>query len=223
MVASTRIRRPETGCFDRSPRLKGLVSNQFRSLSHDSTTEQTEIGMSEPTKSLSTSGWDTARDWGFLLLRAALGVIFMAHGAQKLFGWFGGHGFAATIDSFAQNLGIPAPLTVLAMLTEFFGGLAVLLGVFTRLAGLGLAIVMIVAAAKVHWAGGFFLNWQNVPGQTHGIEMNLALFATALFLTLAGPGRLALAGDTERRIAGWLHERQAKAHVAGSASETKAV
>ena len=150
------------------------------------------------------TGWQTAREWGFLALRAALGVIFLAHGSQKLFGWFGGYGFAGTVEYFSSQLGIPAPLGALAILTEFFGGLAVLLGVFTRTAALGLTVTMVVAALKVHLAHGFFMNWENTPGQGHGIETNLALGAMALFLTLAGPGRWALAGDTERRL---LEER----------------
>jgi putative oxidoreductase len=130
-------------------------------------------------------------------------VIFFAHGAQKLLGWFGGPGFGPTIQYFGAQMGVPAPLAILAILTEFLGGIAVLLGVFTRTAGLGLAVTMGVAAAKVHLANGFFMNWMGTPGVGHGIEMNLALGAMALFLTLAGPGRLALAGDTER----WLVER----------------
>jgi putative oxidoreductase len=149
-------------------------------------------------------GWEKARDWGYLVLRVALAVIFIAHGGQKLFGWFGGHGLAVTVAFFGEKLGIPAPLAMLAILTEFFGGLAVLLGVFTRTAGLGLAVNMAVAALKVHLANGFFLNWENVPGRGHGIEDNLALGAMALFLLLAGPGRWALGGDTERRLVdGW--------------------
>jgi putative oxidoreductase len=149
------------------------------------------------------SGWDTAREFGFVALRVALGAIFFAHGAQKLLGWFGGPGFSATVQFFGAQMGVPAPLAVLAILTEFFGGLAVLFGVFTRFAGLGLAVTMIVAAVKVHLANGFFMNWTGTPGVGHGIEMNLALGAMALFLTLAGPGQVALAGDTER----WLLER----------------
>jgi putative oxidoreductase len=147
------------------------------------------------------NGWETAREWGYLVLRTALGVIFMAHGAQKLFGWFGGHGFSGTVGFFVQQLGIPAPMAALAILTEFFGGLAVLLGVFTRTAGLGLAVTMLVAAVKVHLAGGFFMNWELAAGRPHGIETNLALGAMALFLALAGPGRWAVLGDIERRLA----------------------
>lgn len=147
------------------------------------------------------NGWDTAREVGYVALRVALGVIFFAHGAQKLLGWFDGPGLNGTIQFFGSQMGVPAPLALLAIFTEFFGGLAVLFGVFTRLAGLGLAVTMVVAAAKVHLANGFFMNWNGTPGVGHGIEMNLALGAMALFLALAGPGRLALAGDTERRLA----------------------
>jgi putative oxidoreductase len=138
---------------------------------------------------------DTLREWGYLVLRATLGVIFLAHGGQKLFGWFGGHGFEGTVQFFTTQMGVPAPLAVLAILTEFFGGLAVLLGVFSRTAALGLAAVMVVAALKVHLANGFFLG--AAPGQGNGIEYNLALFAMALFVAMAGPGRFAAAGDTE--------------------------
>lgn len=149
------------------------------------------------------TGWDTAREWGFVALRVGLGAIFFAHGAQKLLGWFDGPGLNGTIQFFGSQMGVPAPLAVLAIFTEFFGGLAVLFGVLTRLAGLGLAATMVVAAAKVHLANGFFINWMGTPGVGHGIEMNLALGAMALFLALAGPGQFALAGDTER----WLVER----------------
>jgi putative oxidoreductase len=130
-----------------------------------------------------------------LALRVALGGIFLAHGGQKLFGWFGGHGWSGTMQFFTGQMGVPAPVAALAILTEFVGGLAVLLGVFSRTAALGLAVVMVVAALKVHLANGFFL--ATAPGQANGIEYNMALFAMSLFVVLAGPGRYALAGDTE--------------------------
>jgi putative oxidoreductase len=145
-----------------------------------------------------TDGREQLREWGLLALRAALAVIFMAHGAQKLFGWFGGYGFAGTVQFFTTQMGVPAPLAVLAILTEFFGGLAVLLGVLSRTAALGLAVVMVVAALKVHLANGFFL--AAGPGQANGIEYNVALFGMAVALALTGPGRFALAGDTEWRL-----------------------
>src|ERR1041385_6864209 len=97
----------------------------------------------------------SALDWGLLFLRIGLGVVFFAHGAQKVFGWFGGPGLAGTVGLMGQ-MGIPAPPAYIAAFTEFFGGLAVLLGVLTRLASLGLAINMLVAIFHVHLANGFF-------------------------------------------------------------------
>ena len=123
-----------------------------------------------------------------LPIRLALGAIFIGHGGQKLFGWFGGYGPKGTIGYFQQALGVPPALTVLAILGEFFGGLGVLLGFLTRPAAAGIIVVMLVAIAKVHWGHGFFLNWELKPERGHGIEMNLALIGMALTLLIAGAG-----------------------------------
>ena len=123
-----------------------------------------------------------------LPIRLALGAIFIGHGGQKLFGWFGGYGPKGTIGYFQQALGVPPALTVLAILGEFFGGLGVLLGFLTRPAAAGIIAVMLVAVAKVHWGHGFFLNWELKPERGHGIEMNLALIGMALTLLIAGGG-----------------------------------
>ena len=140
----------------------------------------------------------TATDVGLFVLRLALGVIFIAHGGQKLFGLFGGPGLSATIDTFDKFLGIPAPLAYLAVFTEFFGGLALVSGLFSRLAGLGLAVTMVVATIKARLANGFFLTSGPPPYHTIGYEYNLALFAMALAVVFTGPGRIAI-GDIERR------------------------
>ena len=145
-----------------------------------------------PAERASIRGADAA----LFTLRLALGAIFFAHGAKKLFGWFGGGGLDATVQFFRQNLGIPAPLAYLAVFTEFFGGIAMITGILSRLAGLGLAITMLVALWTVHLPNGFFLDMQ---GAKHGIEYNLALLAMALAVLFAGPGRLAL-GDWECRM-----------------------
>ncbi|MBN2428096.1 MAG: DoxX family protein [Deltaproteobacteria bacterium] len=130
--------------------------------------------------------------WGLIFIRLALGAIFMAHGGQKLFGWAGGAGFEGTIQFFETTWGIPMPLTILAMVTEFFGGLAVLLGCLTRLAALGLAAVMGVAIYKVHYIHGFFLNWSCSPDLGHGVEFNVALLAMAITLLFSGAGHLSV-------------------------------
>lgn len=127
-----------------------------------------------------------------LILRVPLGLIFMAHGSQKLFGLFGGHGVSATLRTFEEKLGIPPILTILAMIAEFGGGLGVLLGCLTRLSAAGIASVMGVAIYKVHLAHGFFLNAACQPGRGNGIEYALALLGMALSLVFSGGGRWAL-------------------------------
>lgn len=123
-----------------------------------------------------------------LIVRVVLGVIFLGHGAQKVFGWFGGPGLRGVINYFRQSLGVPAPLTVLAAFTECFGGLAMIVGLLVRPAAVGLILVMLVAIAKVHWRNGFFLNWSLEPGKGHGFEMNLALIGMALAVLIGGAG-----------------------------------
>jgi putative oxidoreductase len=126
------------------------------------------------------------------IVRVVLGVIFFAHGAQKVFGWFGGPGLRGVIGYFKQSLGIPAPLTVLAALTELLGGLAMVVGFLVRPAAVGLIIVMAGAITQVHWRHGFFLNWALEPGKGHGYEMNLALIAMALAVLVGGAGILSI-------------------------------
>ena len=127
-----------------------------------------------------------------LIIRVVLGIIFFAHGAQKVFGWFGGGGLRGTIAYFKQALGVPAPLTVLAALTECLGGLAMIVGLLVRPAAVGLIIVMIVAIKTVHWKNGFFLNWSLEPGKGHGFEMNLALIGMALAVLAGGAGAFSI-------------------------------
>jgi putative oxidoreductase len=134
-----------------------------------------------------------------LIVRVVLGVIFFAHGAQKVFGWFGGPGLRGTIDYFKQSLGIPPAATVLAALIECLGGLAMIVGFLVRPTAVGLIVVMLVAIAKVHWAHGFFLNWSLEPGKGHGFEMNLALIGMALALLVGGAGVLSI----DRLIRPW--------------------
>jgi putative oxidoreductase len=123
-----------------------------------------------------------------LLLRVPLGLIFMAHGSQKLFGLFGGSGVSATIKTFEEKLGIPPIFTILAMIAEFGGGLGVFIGCLTRLSAFGIASVMVVATYKVHLANGFFLNLSCLPGRGQGIEYNIALLGMALSLLFSGGG-----------------------------------
>ena len=124
-----------------------------------------------------------------LLIRLPLGVIFFAHGSQKLLGLFGGPGLTGTLRNFEVHLGIPPLLTLLAIIAEFGGGLGVLCGAFTRLSACGIAVTMAVAMYKVHWVNGFFLN---ASGKGQGIEFTLALLGMALALVVTGGGQWSL-------------------------------
>jgi putative oxidoreductase len=126
-----------------------------------------------------------ARQWATLPLRIALGVIFLAHGGQKLFGWFGGKGLLATDGYFEGTVGLSPGLlwALLAGWGEFGGAVLVLTGLFTRLGALSIAIVMSVALAKVHW-GTFFM--------PKGMEYAFALLGAAVALLIAGGGRFSL-------------------------------
>jgi putative oxidoreductase len=134
----------------------------------------------------------TYPSWSRLVVRVALGIVFFAHGAQKVFGWFGGHGLKATIQMFQQYMKIPPAATVLAAFLECFGGLALIVGFLARPVALGLIVVMLVAVVKVHWKNGFFLAAQ--PGQANGWEYNFVLIAMALAVLLGGAGALSIDG-----------------------------
>ncbi len=101
----------------------------------------------------------TSNDFTLTIVRLVLGVVFFAHGAQKMLGWFGGYGFHGTMGFFTQQMGIPAPLAFLAICAEFFGGLGLLVGLLSRIAALGIIVNMLVAIATVHRFNGFFMNW----------------------------------------------------------------
>ena len=124
-----------------------------------------------------------------LLIRIPLGLIFLAHGSQKLLGFFGGSGLTATFSVFEQKFGIPPLFTLLAIIAEFGGGFGVLTGFLTRISAAGIAAVMAVAVYKVHWIHGFFMNAACTPGRGHGIEFTLALLGMALFLVVSSGGK----------------------------------
>jgi putative oxidoreductase len=123
--------------------------------------------------------------WMTVPLRVVLGIIFFAHGAQKLFGWFHGRGLSATAQHFATNFGMRpgmfwAPLNALG---EFLGGILIFLGLFTRFAAIDIAIVMIVAIVTVHKLS-FFL--------PSGMEFALLALGAAIALLIAGGGALSI-------------------------------
>lgn len=127
------------------------------------------------------------------LLRGAAGLLLVPHGAQKLFGWFGGYGLDATGNFFATKLGLPAGLALLAGLIEFAGGILLALGLFTRPVAALVTGLMSVAVFQVHWAAGFF--WT-----AGGIEYPLLWGLVALSFVFSGGGRYSVDALLGREI-----------------------
>lgn len=133
---------------------------------------------------------------GLLLLRLAVGSLIAAHGAQKLFGWFGGHGIAGT-GGWLESMGFrPARLhATVTGLAEFGGGVLLMAGLLTPLGAAGVLGVMAVAIATVHWSKGFF----NTDG---GFEFNMLVAASAIALAFTGPGEYSLDNALGWNLAG---------------------
>ena len=127
-----------------------------------------------------------------LILRLTLAVVIFHHGAQKVFGWFGGHGFKNTLQFFTSS-GIPTGFALLAMAAEFLGSLGLAVGFLTRIAAFGIACVMLVAIVTVHWPHGFFMNWSGTQ-QGEGFEYHLLALGIAIALIIMGGGAWSVDG-----------------------------
>ena len=132
----------------------------------------------------------TQNDLSLTFARLLLGVVFFAHGAQKLLGWFGGFGFSGTVGAFAK-MGMPVALVFFVIFVEFFGGLSMLFGLLSRLAGLGITALMIGAILTIHIHNGFFMNWFGRQ-KGEGFEFHLLAIALAVLILVHGAGALSL-------------------------------
>ncbi len=134
-------------------------------------------------------------DLAFTLVRVTIGAMLIPHGAQKLFGWFGGYGLTATGHFFDASLGMHPGIVfaALAGFVEFFGGLALVFGLLTRTAAFGVAVLMAVAVLGVHWPKGYF--WT-----AGGFEYPLLWGLVAVAIALNGAGRYSLDARLGLRI-----------------------
>jgi putative oxidoreductase len=140
----------------------------------------------------------TPEDYLLTLVRITLGVIFFAHGSQKVLGWFGGNGFDGTMTAFTQGMGVPSFLALLAILAEFLGGIGLILGFLSRIAAFAIAVEMAVAVYLVHAPNGFFMNWQGTQ-KGEGFEYHLLAIAIAVLVTVRGAGAWSL----DRLVEAW--------------------
>jgi putative oxidoreductase len=130
-----------------------------------------------------------------MLLRLTLAAVFFPHGAQKVLGWFGGHGLVATYGAFTQKMGIPGFLAALVFAAEFLGPIGLFFGFLTRVAAFGIFCVMAVAAWTVHSQVGFFMNWAGkYPAGKEGFEFHLLALALCLAVMARGAGALSIDG-----------------------------
>jgi len=132
----------------------------------------------------------TNAEWTGLILRVALGAMIFPHGAQKLLGWFGGHGFKGTMGFFTGN-GLPAIVAFTVIMAEFFGALMLVAGVGTRIAALGIGAVMLGAALTAHASNGFFMNWAGKQAG-EGVEFFILAVGIALALIVSGGGKFSI-------------------------------
>ena len=132
----------------------------------------------------------TEPELSILLLRLALGIVFFAHGAQKMLGWFGGGGFSGTMDAMT-GMGMPAVIVFLIIIGEFFGALGLLAGFLSRVAAGGIGIIMLGAIFMVHAQNGFFMYWYGNQ-QGEGFEYHLLAIGICMALLIKGSGALSI-------------------------------
>jgi putative oxidoreductase len=133
----------------------------------------------------------THADWVVTIARIVLGVIFFAHGAQSMLGWYGGPGLARSMRTFTEQLHLPSTLAFLVLAGELFGGIGLIVGLFSRIAALVIMLTMVGAIATVHFRFGLFLNWFGSQ-KGDGIEYHLLVITLALVVLVEGAGPFSL-------------------------------
>lgn len=134
----------------------------------------------------------TSNDPGLTLLRIAAGVVMFPHGAQKVFGWFGGHGYKGTMGYLTGVVGLPGVMANLVIAAEFLGSLGLIFGLLGRVAALGVLAVMIGAVVTTHRKVGFFMNWNGAHDRGEGYEYHLLMMAITIVIIFLGSGAFSL-------------------------------
>jgi len=138
-----------------------------------------------------TGLFSTSSDWTLTAIRITLGVVFFAHGAQKVFGWFGGAGLTGTLRMMHDHLHLPIPVAFLVVMSEFLGGAGLIVGLLSRVAAVGICVTMLSAIVMVHGRNGLFMNWLG-DRKGHGIEYHLLAIALAVAIVVGGSGAASL-------------------------------
>lgn len=142
-----------------------------------------------------------SNNWTALIARVALGLTILPHGAQKLFGWFGGNGFSGTIDFFTTQMNLPYMIALLIIFIEFFGSLFLIIGLLTRVSALGFVALFAGIVYTVHGKNGFFMNWGMQENKGEGWEYFIMLFGLAIIALISGGGKASVdAAITNKQI-----------------------
>ena len=136
--------------------------------------------------------------WPGLVLRLALGIAMFPHGMQKLFGWFGGGGFFATMASFTEG-GMPSLIVFLIIIGESFGSVGLIMGFLSRFAAFGITIIMVGAVALVHGRNGFFMNWHGTQAG-EGFEYHILAIGIGVAVMILGSGKWSVDGIIQKKL-----------------------
>jgi putative oxidoreductase len=141
----------------------------------------------------------THAGWIVGMARIVLGIIFFSHGAQKMLGWYGGPGLPSSLRTFTEHLHLPSTLAYLVITGEFFSGIGLMVGLFSRIAALFIVLTMVGAIATVHFRFGLFMDWFGSQ-KGHGIEYHLLAIALAMVVAVNGAGAFSLDGLVHKYV-----------------------
>ena len=143
--------------------------------------------------------FQTNASFSYWVPRVILGCVMFPHGAQKLFGWFGGFGFTNTMTYFTETAGLPWIIAFLIIMGESLGSLGLIVGFFTRLSAFGLICIMVGAIITVHIPNGLFMNWFGKQAG-EGFEYHLLVIGISIPLLISGGGKYSLDGLINKKI-----------------------
>ena len=143
--------------------------------------------------------FQTNDKFSYWVPRVILGCVILPHGAQKLFGWFGGFGFTNTMTYFTQTAGLPWIIAFLIIMGESLGSLGIIVGFFTRLSAFGLICIMVGAIITVHIPNGLFMNWFGKQAG-EGFEYHLLVIGMSIPLLISGGGKYSVDGLINKKI-----------------------
>lgn len=132
--------------------------------------------------------FNTDRDWTGFVIRLTLGLIMFPHGAQKMFGWFGGPGFSKELEHLTEHMHLPWIISVMVILTEFLGSVSLIIGLASRLWAVAFGILFVNIIFIAHLENGFFMNWFGTQ-KGEGYEYHLLVIGLCIALGLNGSGK----------------------------------